>query len=150
MARALDEGASGYLVKPVSAVELAARIRLVPRRWEMPEPSAPYALGDLTIDYAERRVCLAGQVVPLTAIEYRTLAELASHAGRVLTYEHLLRRILRLETDADLRPMRTVINSLRSKLGDDTKDPTYSFTELRVGYRMAIAETHGAAPSTGP
>ena len=143
VARALDEGAADYLVKPFSPVELAARIRAALRRRETPEPSAPYVLGDLTIDYAERRASLAGRPVPLTAIEYRTLAELASHAGRVLTYEHLLRRVWRLDPDidTDLRPMRTAISSLRRKLGDDADDPTYIFTQLRVGYRMPKGET---------
>ena len=117
-------------------MELAARIRAALRRRETPEPSAPYVLGDLTIDYGEHQVSLAGRPVQLTAIEYRTLVELATNAGRVLTYEHLLRRVWRLEADADLRPMRTVIRSLRRKLGDDFKDPTYIFTQLRVGYRM--------------
>ena len=140
VARALDEGAADYLVKPFSPVELAARIRLALRRREMPEPSAPYVLGDLTIDYAERRVSLAGSPLEMTDIEYRTLAELASHAGRVLTYEHLLRRVWRLEPDADLRPMRSVIRRLRRKLGENAEDPTYIFTELRVGYRMPKGE----------
>ena len=45
--------------------------------------------------------------------------------GRVLTYEHLLRRVWRLDTDADVRPMRTVISSLRRKLGDDAENPSY-------------------------
>ena len=143
VARALDEGAADYLVKPFSPVELAARIRAALRRRETPEPSAPYVLGDLTIDYAERRASLAGRPVPLTAIEYRTLAELASHAGRVLTYQHLLRRVWRLDpdTDTDLRPMRTAISSLRRKLGDDAKNPAYIFTQRRVGYRIPNAET---------
>ena len=141
VARALDEGAADYLVKPFSAVELAARIRLALRRQEMPEPTAPYVLGDLTIDYAQRRVSLAGRAVEMTDIEYRTLAELASNAGRVLTYEHLLRRVWRLEGDADLRPMRSAINRLRRKLGENAEDPTYIFTELRVGYRMPKGET---------
>ena len=141
VARALDEGAADYLVKPFSPVELAARIRLALRRREMPGPSAPYVLGDLAIDYAERRVSLAGSPVEMTDIEYRTLAELSSTAGRVLTYEHLLRRVWRLEPDADLRPMRSVIRRLRRKLGDNAEDPTYIFTELRVGYRMPKGET---------
>ena len=140
MARALDEGAADYLVKPFSPVELAARIRRALRRREMPEPSPPYVLGDLSIDYVERRVSLAGHAVQLTDIEYWTLAELASHAGRVLTYEHLLRRVWRLEPDADLRPMRSVIRRLRRKLGDAAEDPTYIFTELRVGYQMPKGE----------
>ena len=55
----------------------------------------------------------------------------------MLTYEHLLRRVWRLEGDADLRPMRTAISSLRRKLGDDAEEPTYifTFTQFRVGYR---------------
>ena len=80
-------------------------------------------LGDLTIDYAQRLVSLAGRPVPLTGIEYRALAELSSNAGRVLTYEHLLRRVWRLEGGADVRPTRTVISSLRRKLGDDAEAP---------------------------
>ena len=88
-----------------------------------------------------RRVSLDGRPVPLTAIEYRILAEHAVNAGRVLTYEHLLRRVWRLDGDADVRPMRTAISSLRRKLGDDAEDPTYIFTELRVGYRMPKGET---------
>ena len=147
VARALDEGAADYLVKPFSPLELAARIRLALRRLKMPEPSAPYALGDLTIDYAERRVSLAGRAMEMTDIEYRTLAELSANAGRVVTYEHLLRRVWRLEGDADLSPMRTVIRRLRRKLGDDGKDPTYIFTELRVGYRMPRGETKEAETS---
>ena len=145
--RALDEGAADYLVKPFSPPELAARIRLALRRREMPEPSQPYVLGDLTIDYAQRTVSLAGRPVTLTSIEYRTLAELAVNAGRVVTYEHLLRRVWRLEPDADLRPLRTVVNSLRSKLGDDAKDPTYIFTELRVGYWVPKGEAGKAGKS---
>ena len=141
LARALDLGAADYVVKPFSPVELAARIRAALRRREMPEPSVPYVLGDLTIDYAERRVSLEGRSLELTDIEYRTLAELASNAGRVLTYEHLLRRVWRRDADADVRPMRTVVSSLRRKLGDDAEDPIYIFTELRVGYRMPGGET---------
>ena len=147
VARALDLGAADYLVKPFSPVELAARIRAALRRREMPEPSAPYVLGDLAIDYVLRRVSLAGRPVPMTDIEYRTLAELASNAGRVLSYEHLLRRVWRTEGDADLRPMRTAVSSLRRKLGDDAENPTYIFTQLRVGYRMPVGETPEA---TGP
>ena len=133
-------GAADYLVKPFSPGELAARIRLALRRREMPEPSTPYVLGDLAIDYVQRTVSLAGRPVTLTSIEYRTLAELSVNAGRVVTYGHLLRRVWRLDPDADLRPLRTVVNSLRRKLGDDAKDPTYIFTELRVGYRMPVGD----------
>ena len=143
VAKALDMGAADYLVKPYSSVELAARIRAALRRREAPGPSQSYVLGGLTINYAERLVSLDGHPVQLTDIEYRTLAELASNAGRVLTYGHLLRRVWRLDGDADVRPMRTAISSLRRKLGDDAEDPRYIFTQLRVGYRMPKGEPSG-------
>ena len=88
---------------------------------------------------------LAGRAVEMTDVEYRTLAELSLNAGRVLTYEHLLRRVWRIDGDADLRPMRSVLRRLRRKLGDDAEDPTYIFTERRVGYRMPKGENGGAA-----
>ena len=140
VARAFDMGAADYMVKPFSPTELSARIRAALRRRDVPKPSEPYVLGDLTIDYDERRVTLAGRPVELTAKEYGTLAELSINAGRVLTYETLLRRVWGLDADADLRPMRTVISSIRRKLGDGAEDSKYVLTELRVGYRMPKGE----------
>ena len=141
VARAFDMGAADYVVKPFSPTELSARIRAALRRREAPKPSEPYVVGDLTIDYDERLVTLAGRPVELTAKEYGTLAELSTNAGRVLTYETLLRRVWGLDADADVRPMRTTISSIRRKLGDDSVNPTYIFTDLRVGYRMPKGET---------
>ncbi len=141
VAGALDAGAADYIVKPFSPVELAARIRASLRRQHTPQPTQTYVLEDLTINYTERRVSVADQPVQLTAIEYRTLAELSANAGRVLTYRHLLRRVWGLDADADIRPMRTAISSLRRKLGDNAENPTYIFTELRVGYRMPKGNT---------
>ena len=143
VARAFDMGAADYVVKPFSPTELLARIRAALRRREVPKPSDPYVLGDLIIDYDERRVTLAGRPVELTAKEYGTLAELSTNAGRVLTYETLLRRVWGLDADADIRPMRTAISSLRRKLADDAEDPKYILTQLRVGYRMPKGETRG-------
>ena len=91
--RAFDAGAADYIVKPFAPVELTARIRAALRRQAPPEPLGSYVVGDLEIDYAERRVTLAGRPVRLTSIEYRTLAELATNAGRVVTTGNLLRRV---------------------------------------------------------
>ena len=100
-------------------------------------------VGDLTIDYAERRVTLAGEPVDLLPLEYRLLAELSFSAGRTLTYEHLLDRVWRERSGDDLRPMRTIVRRLRIKLGDDTANPAYIFTERHVGYRMPRGEVEG-------
>ena len=147
VAKALDMGAVDYVVKPFSPTELTARIRSTLRRREASDLDEPYRLEELTIDYAERRVTVAGEPVRLTPLEYRMLAELASNGGRVLTHRHLLRRLWGIRNDSDLRPMRTVIKSLRSKLGDDSKNPTYIFTEPRGGYRMARSTPSGYGES---
>ncbi len=139
--RAFDMGAVDYVVKPFSPMELVARIRAALRRRVASEPSEPYVLGDLTIDYVERRVTLAGRLVELMAIEYRLLVELSANAGRVVTQEQLLQRIWGERSGGDLRPMRTIVSRLRRKLGDDANKPTYIFTEPRVGYRMPKGET---------
>ncbi len=136
VAQALDLGAVDYMVKPFSPTELTARIRAALRRREASEPQEPYVLGDLVIDYGERQVTLAGRPVALVAMEYRLLAELSAHGGRVLTYAHLLDRVWGKWGKGDLRPMRTMMGKLRRKLGDDAQNPTYIFTEPRVGYRM--------------
>ena len=150
IARAFDMGAADYVVKPFAPTELAARVRAALRRGAAPEPLEPLVLGDLVVNYAERGVTLARQSRPtLTAIEYRTLAELAANAGRVLSYEHLLRQVWGVDGDADVRPMRTVISSLRRKLGDDADNPAYIFTEPRVGYRLAGGEGPGSEDQDG-
>ena len=146
IARAIDMGAADCVVKPFSPTELTARIRGALRKWAGPDPLEPFVLGELVIDYVTRQVTLAGERVRLTAIEYRTLVELSRNAGQVLTYEYLLKKIWGVEGYGDLRPMRTVMSTLRRRLGDDADNPIYIFTEPRVGYRMAMADTRKTEP----
>ncbi len=140
VARALDMGAADYVVKPFSPTELAARLRAALRKRLEPfhdEPSEPYGAGGLGIDYARRRVTLAGEPVNLTATEYAVLYELAVHAPRVLTHTVLLQRVWGPERVGESWLLRDVVKRLRRKLGDAADNPTYIFTEPRVGYRMA-------------
>ncbi len=136
IARAFDMGAVDYVVKPFSPTELAARIRAALRKRAASEPSEPYVLGDLAIDYGERLVTLAGRPAELVAIEYRMLTELSVNGGRVLTYEHLLQRVWGARDNGEVRPMRTIVSKLRRKLGDD---PTYIFTEPVLSVRGKLS-----------
>ena len=95
-----------------------------------------YVQGELSINYAERRVVVAGQQLKLTATEYRLLSELSLNAGRVLTNPQLLQRVWGEQSAEDTRILRTFVKNLRRKLGDDAQTPRYIFTEPRVGYRM--------------
>ena len=143
VALALESGAIDYIVKPFSPTELVARMKAALRRSAGPylsEPPEPYVLGDLTIDYADRRVTLAGRPVQLTATEYQLLFDLSVNAGRVLTHDQLLRRAWGPTKHGDLRALRAHLRRLRRKLGEDGSNPTYFFAEPRVGYRMAKGE----------
>ena len=139
IARAFEGGAADYIVKPFSPTELVARVKAALRRQTDPyqaEPEEPYVLGDLTIDYSERRVTIADQPVQLTAAEYELLFELSVNGGQVLTHDQLLRRVWGLINSGDVRVIRTLVKRLRRKLNDDASNPTYIFAEPRVGYRM--------------
>ena len=141
--RALDLGAVDYMVKPFSASELTSRIRAALRQRAGVIPTAqhlPYALGDLGIDYAQRRVTLAGSSLELTPTEYGVLYELSAHGGTVLTHQQLVARVWGVGRSGDSGLLRTIIRRLRVKLGDDADNPRYIFTEPRVGYRMPRGE----------
>ena len=134
IARALESGAADYIVKPFSPTELAARVRTALRRRAEPEP---FVLGDLAILHEERRVTVAGRPVRLTATEYELLRVLSAKAGRVTTYDSLIRQVWGERDTGDPKLVRTFVKRLRRKLGDDAALPAYILTERGVGYRMA-------------
>ena len=135
IARALETGAADYVVKPFSPTELVARMEAALRK--RAGPAEPFRVGQLAIHHEERRASLAGEPLALTATEYDLLSALTAKAGRVSTYDYLLRRVWRSRRGGNTRSIRVFIKNLRDKLGDDARNPTYIFTEPRVGYRLA-------------
>ncbi len=133
VARALEKGAADYLVKPFSATELTARVQAALRRQAGPET---FALGGLAIDYEARRVTVGGRPVRLTATEYELLRLLTLNAGRVSTYESLIRRLWNEPDRGDADRVRTFVKQLRRKLGDDPARPRWILNERGVGYRV--------------
>ena len=141
IARALDAGGEDYVLKPFSETELVARVRAALRRRAKPDP---FVLGDLAIDFDRRSVTVAGSEVQLTATEYALLQMLALNAGRVSTYDSLLRRVWRVRPGGgDSRLVRAYVKRLRRKLGDSADDPAYIVNVRGVGYRIY-------SPSTPP
>ena len=136
IAKALEVGAVDYIVKPFSATELTARVHAALRRRTEPDPCDPFILKGLSIDYQERRVTVADRAVRLTATEYELLRVLSVNAGRLVTYDELLRRVWRLPHSGSSERVRTLMKVLRRKLGDSAAEPTYILTERGVGYRM--------------
>ena len=141
--RAFEMGADGYMVKPFSPTELIARIKATLRRLSAGgdiSTGRAFEAGDLKINFENRTVSVSGEQVPFTSTEYRLLTELANGAGRVFTQDMLLQRVWGPEYSGESQLLRSYIKSLRQKLGDNARKPTYIFTEHGIGYRMARPE----------
>ena len=133
IANALENGAADYIAKPFSDTELTARIGAALRKRADPQP---FVLGELAIRYDQRSVSLDGEPVNLTATEYELLRVLSLSAGRVVTFDALIRQVWRGRKPGNQKLVRTFIRSLRRKLGDDADEPIYIFTQRGIGYRV--------------
>ena len=139
---ALDLGADDYVIKPFGSAELLARVRTALRHaasgagLEMP-PTGKFATGALSVDYDKRRAYLDGQDVHLTQNEFKIVSLLSRYAGRVLTYDYILKSIWGPNLGGDNQILRVNMANIRRKIEQNPADPQYIFTETGVGYRMA-------------
>ena len=140
--RALDAGADDYITKPFGNSELLARIRTALRHSSRMQSDAgpaerSYHCGGLVIDFEKRLILRDGQEIHLTQNEYKIVALLARHCGRVLTYDKLIEHIWGPYSENDNTILRVNMANIRRKLEPNPADPVYIFTEVGVGYRMA-------------
>ena len=137
---ALDGGADDYITKPFGAEELLARIRTALRHRLQTGQSQTqdliYSKDGLVIDFERRLVMLQGNSIHLTQIEYKLVSLLAQNAGRVLTYDFILKEIWGPYADTDNQILRVNMANIRRKLEVNPAEPHYIFTEIGVGYRM--------------
>lgn len=135
----LDAGADDYLTKPFGVGELLARIRVALRRAGPAlegKPEAEFVLGHIRVDLERRQVFRHNREVHLTPIEYKLLATLIKHRGKVVTHRQLLKEVWG-PAHTDQHPyLRIFILNLRRKLEDDPARPVYLLTEPGVGYRL--------------
>lgn len=134
---ALDLGADDYVTKPFDTEELLARVRTSLRHRNAARgQTSRLAIGDIDIDLGAHMVRRAGKVLHFTPKEFDLLAELARHAGRILTHSHLLETVWGKAHRDDVEYLRVAIRALRLKLEGDPARPTLITNEPGVGYRM--------------
>ena len=136
-------GADDYLTKPFGGGELLARIRTALRhtRTQAADPGLArtgiYRCGRLRVDFDSHLVWLGEENVHLTQSEYRIVALLTQYAGKVLTYDFIIREIWGPNAVGDTQNLRANMAKIRRKLEKNPAKPQYIFTEVGVGYRMA-------------
>ena len=138
---ALDLGANDYITKPFGTAELIARIRAALRSNRHAAaagalPGGRFTAGGLVIDYDKYRVYIDGRDANLTQNEFKLVALLGRYAGRVLTYDYLIREIWGPNKAYDNQILRVNMANIRRKIEKNPAEPQYIFTEVGVGYRM--------------
>ncbi|MER6181291.1 response regulator transcription factor [Streptomyces sp. NPDC001652] len=138
----LEAGADDYVVKPVQAGVLNARIRAVLRRAGgaaadgagLPRIDTH---GDLAIDRAGLTVTVAGSPVALAPSELRLLLTLSASPGQVFSRQQLLEAVWEHSYHGDSRLVDACVKRLRAKMGEPPRDPRYIQTVRGFGYRFA-------------
>lgn len=140
--KALDMGADDYVVKPFGVSELLARIRTTLRRADRMKISQgiqrdSYQIKDLTVDIAKHQVIQNGTQIHFTQNEFKILELLAIHAGKVLTYDFILKHVWGpYGGSSSNQILRVNMANIRRKLKENPSEPKYIYTELGIGYRM--------------
>lgn len=136
---ALDAGADDYLPKPFGTKELLARLRVALRHARAgAAPDSPLLeVGPLRMDLERHEATVEGREVRLTPIEWRLLAYLAGHAGKVLTHAQILREVWGPNASSQSHYVRVYMAELRKKLEADPSRPRLLLTEPGIGYRLA-------------
>jgi two-component system, OmpR family, response regulator len=133
--RGLTMGGDDYVTKPFSLEELVARIRTILRRAGMAEPeSGRLTFQDVELDEDTREVTRDGELIELTATEYRLLRYLMLNPRRVLTRAQILDQVWDYDFGGDARVLETYVSYLRKKL--DRHGPSLIHTVRGVGYSL--------------
>ncbi len=131
----LELGADDYVTKPYSARELRARVKALLRRSD-PGTGETYFFGDAELDFARCELRRSGNVVELTALEYKLLAAFVRLRGRVLTRQQLLDEVWGPGTFVTERVVDNQVTNLRKKIEPDPEHPCYLINLRGLGYRF--------------
>jgi DNA-binding response OmpR family regulator len=135
--RVLDRAGDDVVCKPLSYVELRARVTALASRSRVRRVPSVLAVGSLRIDVVARRVSVAGVSLELPAKEYELLRTLAADPSRVFTKEELLRDMWGFRCAARTRTVDSHASRLRSRLRDADSERAWVVNIWGVGYKLA-------------
>lgn len=134
---ALDEGADDYVSKPFDVNELMARVRAAVRRTSVAaEAPETFTAPGLTLDFGAHLATRGSETIHLTPTEWRLLAELARHQGRLVPHEDLLRAVWGPGYGREHHYLRVFANQIRRKIEPDPAAPRHLINEPGLGYRL--------------
>ncbi|CAH1669627.1 MAG: response regulator transcription factor [Chelatococcus sp.] len=113
-----DAGADDYVAKPFHMEEVLARVRALLRR-AAGHATSELACGPVRLDTRSGRVVVDGTAIKLTSHEYRLLAYLMHHTGRVISRSELVEHLYDQDFDRDSNTIEVFVGRLRRKLGVD-------------------------------
>lgn len=135
---ALDAGADDYITKPFGMNELLARIRTALRHSIPNVAPKLFQTGELTIDFDKREASIKNIPVKLTSTEYSLICVLAKYAGKVITYEKIIKLIWGKNSKIGTKALRVNIANIRRKFSKISGECSYIHTESGVGYGMVL------------
>jgi DNA-binding response OmpR family regulator len=113
----LDLGADDYLTKPFSVTEFEARVRALLRR--NVGPALQQTVGEMTVDFAAKRVFVSGRPVDLTPREWGLLELFLSHPGRVLSKDQIASSLFSFDEQLSSNAIEAHVSRLRTKIESD-------------------------------
>ncbi len=142
--KGFDAGADDYVTKPFHIEELLARLRALMRR-AAGHASSLFSCGPVTLDESAARVAIDGEPVKLTSHEFRVLAYLMHHQGRVVSRAEIVEHLYDQDFDRDSNTIEVFVGRLRKKLGVDVIQ-----TARGLGYILSPPESRGGSVRSDP
>jgi len=132
----LELGADDYVTKPFSPRELLARVRAALRRSSRVPLEERFVFDEVDVDFTRMQLTRCGELIPLTAQEFKVLKFMVENRERVISRDELLNEVWGYSDYPSTRTVDNHIMKLRQKLEDEPANPAHFLTVHGVGYRF--------------